>query len=848
MKTYTINGAPVGAIYDTGQISDFLLMDDFLLRFAECSTPGDVSTCAFSNVRTGLIVAMLSVGTAFGALLGASLADRLGRRRAITADSGIVIIGSIIQVCSFHSWVQLMIGRIVTGVGIGALSAAIPLYQSETAPKEIRGSLVATYQLFITAGILVSYCISIGTRNMSGSTASGSWRIVLSLNMLWALILGIGILFAPESPRWLFSNGRGPEAEKALAMIRGVRVEDNDFSVRHSWIEIEKSVEEERNLNKYGWLDIFKVQKKTLYRTLLLICLQVLQQFTGANYFFYYGATVFSAVGLEDSFVTQIILGAVNFVCTFGGIYIMEHYGRRVPLIIGGVWQSMWLFVFAAAGTAKNPQPTAENPQGDKGIGNLMIVSACLFIVGYASTWAPAIWILVGETFPTRSRAKQGAMATTGNWLANFFLGFATPFITAKIEYRWGFFFAAMNLTGAVVVYFFLYESSKLSLEAVDQMYNDPNCKPWNSSKWVPEGFESRDDFKQALEAEEKAAAKASANAQHRELADDETDRHSDHTAVSYHGEKAKKENVAKNKSLVLNKPNGTTSTGTSGTATPVASTSALLPADSTTTKGDGNGSATEKGKEKEFVIDGVTFVTDPRGHKLVRKSGSTTPSLTPATASPNSTPKRTTVSGTSYVRTKNGNLVSLEFANKKKEEAEKKRAARLDAMIYLRRSDTTKVNEAVPLLPANRFWKEGVCKVKGCKEMHVLRRRGEEAGVERVVRDVQGVVGKRGRDEGEEDGWKGISSGGRKGKKPRGLGQDSFVPFDGEEEEGSDEDGGEEDSVRDEEEEEEEDGEEEGEDDDDVSSSSEGSDVEAFQDAQEVNEASEDDEEEYIE
>lgn len=96
---------------------------------------------------------------------------------------------------------------------------------------------------------------------------------------------------------------------------------------------------------------------------------------------FYYGATIFQSVGISDSYVTQIILGAVNFFCTFLGLYVMERYGRRIPLIVGGIWQSAWLFVFAIAGTAKDPTT-------DSNIGKLLIVSACLFILGYASTWA----------------------------------------------------------------------------------------------------------------------------------------------------------------------------------------------------------------------------------------------------------------------------------------------------------------------------------------------------------------------------------------------------------------------------------------------------------------------------
>jgi len=151
--------------------------------------------------------------------------------------------------------------------------------------------------------------------------------------------------------------------------------------VRAEVDEIANQTERERSL-KSGWIDCFRPSNKTLYRTLLGMSLQSFQQLTGANYFFYYGATIFESVGINDSFVTQIILGAVNFVCTFGGLYVMERvrlyfsrsrvhvsnlqqFGRRVPLMVGGVWQSAWLFVFAAAGTAKNP---TDNP----GIGKRM--------------------------------------------------------------------------------------------------------------------------------------------------------------------------------------------------------------------------------------------------------------------------------------------------------------------------------------------------------------------------------------------------------------------------------------------------------------------------------------------
>jgi SP family sugar:H+ symporter-like MFS transporter len=134
----------------------------------------------------------------------------------------------------------------------------------------------------------------------------------------------------------------------------------------------------------------------------------------------YYGATIFKSVGITDSYVTQLILGAVNFGSTFLGLYVLERFGRRWPLIIGGVWQAAWLFVFAAVGTARDPAT-------DETVGTVMIVAACLFILGYASTWGPGIWIVIGETFPTRTRAKQASLSTASNWLWNFLLACAFP-------------------------------------------------------------------------------------------------------------------------------------------------------------------------------------------------------------------------------------------------------------------------------------------------------------------------------------------------------------------------------------------------------------------------------------
>lgn len=391
--------------YDTGQISGILVYEDFKARFATETDPM-TGEPAFNTYLEGCITGFLSIGTAIGAILGAPAADKLGRRLAMQVEVLVFCIGVIIQVTSFEAWYQVAIGRLVTGLGIGALSAAVPLYQSETVPRQIRGSLVATYQLFITFGIFIAYCFALGTRELDPSSAS--WRVLIVLGIPFSLILAIGIQFCPESPRWLATRGRLDEAYNALALVRGCSPKESNPWVEQEYADILAGIERDRHLGESKWIDCFKKADKTRYRTILGIVLQAGQQLTGANYFFYYGTQIFTSAGLSDQFVTQLILGGVNFACTFAGLYILERFGRRNPLIVGAAGMVVFLVVFATAGTA-----------GDSttyGIGVTQIVAAVFFIMFYATTWGPGIWLFVGESFNMRTRAKQASLATLSNW------------------------------------------------------------------------------------------------------------------------------------------------------------------------------------------------------------------------------------------------------------------------------------------------------------------------------------------------------------------------------------------------------------------------------------------------
>lgn len=305
-------------------------------------------------------------------------------------------------------------GRFVAGLGVGNLSVGVPMFQSESSPREIRGGVVASYQLMITFGILVSNIINYGVRSIEESSAS--WRIVIGIGIFFSLPLGIGILMVPESPRWLAGRSDWDGARMSMARLRGLKHDPHNSLVEDDINEMKESLAKERQVGNGTWLECFKPGSdvpKTVYRTFLGIGIHFLQQWTGVNYFFYYGATIFESAGIEDPILTQLILGAVNVVMTFYGLYVVEKYGRRWPLFLGALWQAVWLLIFAAIGTAMPPG------EDNKTTGIVMIVSACMFIASFAGTWGPMAWVVIGETFPLRTRAKQASLATAGNWLGN---------------------------------------------------------------------------------------------------------------------------------------------------------------------------------------------------------------------------------------------------------------------------------------------------------------------------------------------------------------------------------------------------------------------------------------------
>jgi sugar porter (SP) family MFS transporter len=469
--------------YDTGQISGFLGMQNFLERFGQFND--NTGEYYFSNVRVGLIVGLLSIGTLIGALVAAPIADVIGRKWSVFWWCIIFHVGNIVQIASKnHHWYEVMMGRWVLGLSVGALSLMVPMYMAETAPYHIRGAMISTYQLFITLGIFVAACINFGTNRHYHDTAQ--WRIPMGIGFLWPLILGFGILLFPETPRFDFRKGKVERAKATMTRVYGVG--EQHWSIHKELEEIKAKFEAESS-DKSFFRDLVEMftAPRMFYRIALGMGLQMFQQLTGANYFFYYGTLIFTGVEISP-FVTQMILNGINFGTTFIGLWLIENYGRRKSLIAGSIWMFVCFLIFASVGHfSLNRDDPTQTPSSSIAL----IVFASFFILGFATTWGPMIWTIIGELYPSRYRAKSMALATASNWFWNFLLAFFTNFITGDIDFRYGYVFAACNFVGGCIVFFFVIEGRGRTLEEIDTMYLE-RVKPWQSEKWVapdPETF-----------------------------------------------------------------------------------------------------------------------------------------------------------------------------------------------------------------------------------------------------------------------------------------------------------------------------------------------------------------------
>jgi SP family sugar:H+ symporter-like MFS transporter len=462
--------------YDTGTISGVLAMPNWLETFGSAVEKSEAAPDGFAITasQSSLIVSILSVGTFFGALIGAYVADILGRKSGIIFATLIFSAGVAMQTAS--TAIPLFVaGRCIAGLGVGLISTLVPMYQSECAPKWIRGAVVAGYQWAITIGLLLASVINNATKDR---TNHSSYRIPIAIQFIWAFVLDAGMLFLPESPRFLIKKHR--DAQAAHAMGRLLALPHDSPEVEYELNEVRAALKIEEELGESSWFDCFKSSpNKIRLRTLTGIGLQACQQLTGVNFIFYYGTTFFKQSGIRNPFLISVATNVINVFMTIPGIWGVERFGRRSLLLVGAAGMCICEFLVAIIGVTISVQ----DQSGQKAL----IAIVCIYIAFFASTWGPIAWVVVGEIFPLSVRAKGIALSTASNWLWNWAIAYATPYLVdqgpgnanlqAKVFFIWG----GCCFLCFAFTYLFIFETKGLSLEQVDLLYTNSSALTSNS-------------------------------------------------------------------------------------------------------------------------------------------------------------------------------------------------------------------------------------------------------------------------------------------------------------------------------------------------------------------------------
>ncbi|KAI0515036.1 putative MFS quinate transporter [Xylaria bambusicola] len=468
--------------YDSGIVSGVLTLDSFRDDYRY----GDAGATRASS----LSVSLQQLGAFVACFLAWPLTDKLGRKKALMLSSAVFIIGVIIQTINTHSLTAFYIARVIAGLGLGASTVVVPMFNSEMMPKELRGQVGSFFQWFFTFGIFISYWVDYGVAKNISDTDPSQWQIPIGLQLLPAGILGLGMFTVPESARWLTKKGRHDEAWKSLQWIRA----DSSQVTIDEMEEIRAGVVAEARATE-GFQFKELLQGENFKRVLAAFAVFTAQQATGATAFAYFGPQYFKLiVGSGDrSLLVTAIFGAVKVVaCGIFVLFFAERLSRRQVLIGGAVFMSACQIVTAAV-VKSFPAPEEQQATvSPPAIATIALIY--LFVVAYNFSWGPMPWPYVSEIFSPRIREPGVAIGVASQWLWNFVFSLTTPYMIASLG--WGTFlvWGIFDLFIAGFTFFLLKETRGLSLERIAQSRFKAHST--SSEEWLegPAKDTTRDD------------------------------------------------------------------------------------------------------------------------------------------------------------------------------------------------------------------------------------------------------------------------------------------------------------------------------------------------------------------
>ncbi|CAE6445672.1 hypothetical protein ACGC1H_003901 [Rhizoctonia solani] len=463
--TSALGGATFG--WDTGFIGGAVGLDGFKARFKTGAATSDV---------TANVVATLQAGCFFGALAAAPLSTAFGRRIAMHVFLLLFQLGTVLQLVPGGSIALMYGGRVITGIGIGAISVLNPMYISECAPRAIRGRMTSTVNLVIVSALTLAFFVNlIAANHLTGDV---QWRVPFALPMIPAGLMQIGLLFQPESPRWLMSKGRDEEARDVLVQIRKLPPSHPYIAEELQHISTQLDMEKAATAGA-STLGLFKeiVNHAPSRRVFVVGCfLQFAQQLTGTNSINYYSPLIFKLIGFTGGTTALLatgVYGIVKVVTTlFYVIFLIDQIGRRRPLIVGAIIQAICLLILFFI-SHFDPLPQTPTGAGVTSSGYASAVMIYVYAFGWSFGFSVAPWVLAAEIFPTRIRAISFSTVIALQWGLNFMITRVTPLMITAMGIQYVFlFFALCTFTTTVIIYFIIPETKGFPLEAMNTLFS----------------------------------------------------------------------------------------------------------------------------------------------------------------------------------------------------------------------------------------------------------------------------------------------------------------------------------------------------------------------------------------
>ncbi|AGG90183.1 MULTISPECIES: sugar porter family MFS transporter [Rhodanobacter] len=404
-------------------ISAAAALGGFLFGFDTAVINGAVDAVrggfALDAAQIGFAVSCALLGSALGAWYAGMLANRFGRVRTMQVAAVLLVASALGSGLVTAVW-DLILWRLVGGIGVGVASVIAPTYIAEVSPAHIRGRLGSMQQLAIVLGIFAALLSDAWLAGVAGGAAQplwfglAAWRWMFLVATLPALVYGTLVLGVPESPRHLVAKGRLDEARVVLRKVLNMH---SETALDNKLRDIEDSL---RSEHRPRLRDLCGKTAGLLPVVWIGILLSVFQQFVGINVIFYYSSTLWHSVGFSeaDSFTITVVTSIVNVLVTLVAIALVDKIGRKPLLVVGSAGMAItlglmaWCFSQATGSGATLSLPGAT--------GMVALVAANAYVVFFGVSWGPVVWVLLGEMFPNRIRATALAVAAAAQWLANF--------------------------------------------------------------------------------------------------------------------------------------------------------------------------------------------------------------------------------------------------------------------------------------------------------------------------------------------------------------------------------------------------------------------------------------------